>query len=325
MVQSRISRRSALAAGAAFVAANRVPALAQDDGTNVPDPYNEDGGALPASPPSPTPEPNTPTPAAELPVGEGVLPAFRVISYYGFPGNPNMGILGEYDKETLLSRLQSQAQEYADADPSRPMKLAFEVIESVAQADAGADGLYLARTDPAIIQEYIDFTAQNDLLLILDCQFGYDTLENELNALREYLRYPHVHPALDPEFMMKPGEQPGVDLGAITGEQVTVAQQTIAAWAGEDGLAPKILIVHQFNYYMIENKEVIKPVDGVQLVIDADGWGSPEDKAASYDVVITQSPIEFNGIKLFYPQDSPLMSAAETLAFQPTPDLIIYQ
>src|SRR3954454_9271081 len=99
MVQSRITRRSAIAAGAAFVAANRLSALAQDDGTNVRDPYKEDGGSLPASPPSPTPAPNTPTPAPVLPVGEGVLPTYRVLSYYGFPGNPNMGILGEYDKE----------------------------------------------------------------------------------------------------------------------------------------------------------------------------------------------------------------------------------
>src|SRR3954452_15062274 len=34
MVQNRISRRSAVAAGAAFVAANRIDALARDDGTN---------------------------------------------------------------------------------------------------------------------------------------------------------------------------------------------------------------------------------------------------------------------------------------------------
>jgi len=325
MVFGRMTRRSALAAGAALVAGRGFAAFAQDDGTNVPDPYKQDGGSLPASPPSPTPVLDTPTPAAMLPIGKGLLPEYRVLSYYGFPGNPNMGVLGEYDKDTLFAKLQEQAQEYADADANRPLKLAFEVIESVAQADAGADGLYLVRTDPAVIQEYIDFTAQNDMLLILDCQFGLDTLENELNAMRDYLRYPHVHPALDPEFMMKPGEQPGVHLGSITGEQVTTAQQTIAQWAGEDGLAPKILVVHQFNYYMIENKDVIKPVDGVQLVIDADGWGPPSDKAASYEIVITDAPIEFNGIKNFYKQDDPLLSAAETLAFDPSPDLIVYQ
>jgi len=319
-----LSRRHAIAAGAAALLSTKRALAAQDDGTSVPDPYDVDGGSLPPSPPSPTPEP-TPTPKPDKP-GEGaIFPANRVLSYYGFPGNPNMGILGEYNKDELLSRLQDQAAEYEAADNSRPWKLAFEVIASVAQADPGADGLYLMPTDPAIIQEYIDFTAANDLLLILDVQFGLDTIENELGRLRDYLRNPHVHPALDPEFMLGPGQQPGVDLGSITADKVTYAQQTVAQWAADDGVPEKFLLVHQFNYYMIENKEDIGIVDGVQLVINADGWGPPSDKHASYDVVITQDPIQYNGIKNFYGQDDPLLSAAETMAFDPQPDLVIYQ
>jgi hypothetical protein len=319
-----LSRRHAIAATAAALFSARHASAAEDDGTNVPEPHDVDGGALPPSPPSPTPEP-TPTPEPAVP-GEGaIFPANRVLSYYGFPGNPNMGILGEYNMDELLTRLQEQAAEYEAADNSRPWKLAFEVIASVAQADAGADGLYIMPTDPAIIQEYIDFTAANDLLLILDLQFGHDTIENELGRLRDYLRYPHVYPALDPEFMMKPGEQPGVHLGAIDAEKVTYAQNTVAEWSIEDSVPEKFLLVHQFNYYMIENKEDIGIVDGVQLVINADGWGPPADKLASYEVVITQDPIQFNGIKSFYRQDDPLMSAAETMAFDPPPDLVMYQ
>jgi len=314
----RFSRRTALATGALALASQAMPVRAQDDGTNVPDPHEQEGGSLPPSQPTPTPEP-----ASNL--AGAIFPDHRVLSYYGFPGNPLMGILGEYDKETLLGLLQDQAAEYEAVDNSRPWKLAFEVIASVAQADAGADGLYIMPTDPAVIQEYIDFTAANDMLLILDVQFGHDTVSNELKRLRDYLRYPHVHPALDPEFMMKPGEQPGVDLGSIPADKIQYAQKRVAEWARQDGIPPKFLIVHQFNYYMIENKEELKPVDGVQLVIDADGWGPPEDKLASYEVVITQSPIEFHGIKHFYRQDDPLMSAAETLAFDPPPDLVIYQ
>jgi hypothetical protein len=314
----RISRRTALATGALALAAQARPVAAQNDGTDVPDPHEEDGGSLPPSQPTPTPEPVTERAGA-------IFPDYRVLSYYGFPGNPLMGILGEYDMETLFGRLRDQAAEYEAVDDSRPWKLAFEIIASVAQADAGADGLYIMPTDPEIIQEYIDFTAANDMLLILDVQFGHDTITNELARLRDYLRYPHVHPALDPEFMMKPGQQPGVDLGAIGADKVEYAQKRVAEWAREDGLPPKFLIVHQFNYYMIENKEEIKPVDGVQLVIDADGWGPPEDKWASYEVVITEAPIEYHGIKHFYRQDDPLMSPAETLAFAPPPDLVIYQ
>ncbi|MGH2547776.1 MAG: hypothetical protein ACRDHN_00175, partial [Thermomicrobiales bacterium] len=269
-----LSRRHAIAVTAAALFSARHVSAAEDDGTSVPEPYEVDGGALPPSPPSPTPEP-TPTPEPAVP-GEGaIFPANRVLSYYGFPGNPNMGILGEYSKEDLLTRLQEQGAEYETADNSRPWKLAFEVIASVAQADAGADGLYIMPTDPDVIQEYIDFTAANDLLLILDIQFGLDTIENELGRLRDYLRYSHVYPAIDPEFMLNTGEQPGVDLGSIKAEEVTYAQQKVAEWAAEDGVPEKFLLVHQFNYYMIVDKENIGIVDGVQLVINADGWGPP--------------------------------------------------
>lgn len=317
VLQKPLSRRAALAAGAlSLTAGSKV--LAQSDGTEVTEEHEVAGSDLPASEPTAVPERTGPLPGA-------IFPDHRVLAYYGFPGNPLMGILGEYDKETLLERLRAQGAEYEAVDNSRPWKLAFEVIASVAQADAGADGLYIMPTDPAVIQEYIEFTAANDLLLILDVQFGHDTVTNELGRLREYLRHPHVHPALDPEFMMAPGEQPGVHLGAINAKKVRYAQRKLVEWAREDGVPPKFLIVHQFNYYMIEDKENIFPIEGVQLVIDADGWGPPEDKWMSYEVVITNSEIEFNGIKHFYRQDNPLMSPAETLAFTPSPDLVIYQ
>jgi hypothetical protein len=265
------------------------------------------------------------TPEEERSPQEAILPGHRVLSYYGFPGNPLMGILGEYEMEELYQRLLDQAAEYEAADPSRPIKPAFEVIAAVAQRDPMDNGKYIEYTDDPIIQQYVDFTAARDMLLILDVQFGLSSTEEQINAVRKWLVYPHVHLALDPEFMVKPGEQPGVHLGSIDGPDVTYAQETLAELAREEGIPPKILIVHQFNTYMITNKEVIQPVDGVQLVIDADGWGPPGAKQESYAVVITEQPIEFHGVKLFYRQDEPLMSAADVLALNPVPDLVIYQ
>jgi hypothetical protein len=321
-----LDRRALVAGGLAALAAASAPGVrAQGDGTGIPDP-REDRGDGPTDGTS-IPDAHEVAGEALGPSGGGasIFPAHRVLSYYGFPGNPYMGILGEYEPEELLARLRDQAAAYAAVDDSRPWRLAFETMASVAQAEAGDDGLYLERTDPAVIQRYIDFTAANDLLLILDCQFGRDTLANELAAVREYLRQPHVHLALDPEFMVAAGEQPGVHLGSITGALVTEAQTTVAGWARADGVPPKLLVVHQFNVYMISDKDVIAPVDGVQLVIDADGWGSPDEKRLSYDVVIAQQPIEWHGIKGFYRQDVPLMTEREVLALDPAPSLVIYQ
>jgi hypothetical protein len=86
-----------------------------------------------------------------------------------------------------------------------------------------------------------------------------------------------------------------------------------------------MLLVHQFNWYTIPDKEDVGIVPGVQLVMECDGFGTPEEKLETYGVIITQSQIEYNGFKLFYEQDNPLMAPAEVLALDPVPDIVIYQ
>ena len=254
-----------------------------------------------------------------------ILPANRILSYYGFPTNELMGILGEYSKEDLLPLLQDQAAAYEAADPTRPVMLAYEVIASVAQRDAGADGNYLEYTDSAWIQEYVDFTAANGLLLILDMQYGRNSTEQEIDAVEEYLLYPHVHLALDPEFHVADGEVPGEDLGQIDGADVNYALQRLAQLSADNGLPPKILIVHQFNLYSIANKDQIQEIDGVQFVLEVDGWGDPTMKADTYNVVGGEIPFNFYGFKLWYQQDVPLMTPEEVVALVPSPDIVIYQ
>jgi hypothetical protein len=224
-----------------------------------------------------------------------------------------------------LPLLQEQAAAYEAADPSRPVKLAYEVIASVAQRDAGADGNYLEYTDPAWIQEYIDYTAANDLLLILDMQYGRNSTEQEIDAVEEYLVYPHVHLALDPEFHVAEGEVPGEDLGQIDAADVDYALQRLAQLSADNGIPPKILIVHQFNVYSIANKDQIQEIDGVQFVLEVDGWGDPEMKQGTYDVIAGEVPFSFYGFKLWYQQDVPLMTPEEVLALVPPPDIVIYQ
>jgi hypothetical protein len=266
----------------------------------------------------------TPVPLEERMKG-AILPDNRILSYYGFPGNELMGILGEHDPENLLGLLQEQAAAYEAIDSSKPIKLAFEIIASVAQRDAMADNSYLSYTARDYVEEYVKFTRDNDLLLLLDMQFGRRTVEDEINAVIEWLEEPHVHLALDPEFSVDEGEVPGEVLGTIDAEDVRYAQERLADFCLERGLPPKILVVHQFNLYSISNREQIKPVEGVQFVLEVDGWGPPDMKQETYQVVVGQEPIEYQGFKLWYQQDDPLMSEAEVLALAPSPDVIIYQ
>lgn len=255
----------------------------------------------------------------------GVLPDNRILLYYGFPTNENMGILGEYEPEQVLELLQEEAANYEAADPNRPVKLGFEMIASVAQGSPGPDNMYVADASRAMLDTYTQFTADNDMLLFLDVQMGFKEPIDDYSGLEEWIAQPHVHLGIDPEFHMREGELPGQDIGQVTAAEVTEAQNWLVGIAEQYQVPRKVLIVHQFHHSMIEDKDQIQIVNGVDLVIDMDGWGAPHLKEETYTLVITQEPIEYNGIKLFYQLDDPLMTAEEVLAFDPAPDLIIYQ
>lgn len=280
-------------------------------------------GPMPASAPLPAP---SPTPQLRSFVEQGaLLPSHRILTFYGHPHDPNMGIVGEYEKEELLPLLLAEAANYEAADPTRPVIPAFEVIATVAQRDPGEDGDYLLETDMDTIVEYANFAEANGALLFLDLQIGRSTVEAEVAKVRDILRRPYVHLAIDPEFAIRPGETPGIHIGEVTAEQILIAQQALAQIVREEGIPPKILIVHQFREDMIIGKSRIATVPGVQVVIDADGYGSPKLKTDSYAFLIREEPVGFPGFKLFYRQDEPLMSARDVLALDPPPVLIIYQ
>lgn len=289
----------------------------------------------PALAPAATPSPSSPSGGVAIAdsaeadttnrAGAGLLPTHRILTYYGHPHDPNMGIVGEYPKAELLERLRAEAANYEAIDPSRPVLPAFELIATVAQRDPGADGTYILDTDLETLTEYVDFAAANDALVVLDLQIGRGTVAAEIAKVRSLLERPHVHLALDPEFAVAAGETPGLSIGELTAEEITDAQETLAELTAARGLPPKVLIVHQFVENMIVGKERLAPVPGVQLVIEADGFGTPALKTEVYDILVRDEPVEFAGVKLFYRQDEPLMTPAEILALTPSPDVIIYQ
>jgi hypothetical protein len=273
----------------------------------------------------------TEQPGAIVPDENGyLLPHYRIVAYYGQPHDPNMGILGQYPIEELYAKLMEQVAAWEAADPSRPVIPAFEIIATVAQQQPMSDGTYLLDTDWDTIQKYIDFAADHDMLIFLDVQVGRRGVQAEVERLLPLLEHPHVNLAIDPEFAMDEGEQPGVNIGQVDASEITWVQNTLADFSVEHGIPPKILVIHQFHYTMITNKDQLAPVPGVQLVIHADGHGPPEMKQTTYDVMVTQHVIEFAGFKIFYPQpdwapDTPLMQPEDVLQLAPVPDIVTYQ
>lgn len=262
---------------------------------------------------------------AQVPASAPLLPEYRIVTFYGHPHDPNMGIVGELSIEDLAGEVRKEAENYAKADPSRPVIPGFELIATVAQRTPGADGTYILDTDHDTLQTYIDYAREQGFIVLLDLQIGRGTVAAEIEKVRDLLAEPNVHLAIDPEFAVAEGETPGEYIGSITSDDIFYAQQVLADISAQHGIPPKMLVVHQFREDMIQGKEQLAPMPGVQLVIDADGYGAPELKTAVYNFLVRDEPIEYAGVKIFYRQDEPLMSAEEILGLVPSPDVIIYQ
>lgn len=281
-----------------------------------------------AAPASPTPSLPQAVPElrALVPDVGPLLPTRRIVAYYGNPLASVMGVLGEQPLAETAQRLRRQAQAYADADPSRPVQPALEMITPVAQAKAGLDGLFRLRMAPDVIDEVAQVAEHEHLLLILDVQIGQSTVADELQPLLPYLRQPYVHLALDPEFAMSNRRgQPGEIIGTLDAADVNTAIRVLADAVAAERLPPKVLIVHRFLEGMLTNYQAIQPTPSVQVVVDMDGFGAPHVKADKYQTYVHDQAIQYGGVKLFYKHDAPLWSPTEVLRLEPAPDVVIYQ
>ena len=256
----------------------------------------------------------------------GPLARGRMVSYYGHPLSGAMGALGQLEPEAMVRELKEQTEAYTKADPDRPAIPTIELIASVAQPEPGPYGLYLTKTDPYLIEKYAKLAEENNCLLLLDIQIGYSTIAYEMKTLMPYLERPYVHLAIDTEYDMIPPAIPGQEIGSSPGEDIQQAAQTLSDLVEEKNLPPKVLVIHQFEDGMIQDKEMLRPVPNVEMVVHADGFGTPQQKFEKYDLLVRDEPIQYGGFKLFYDQDTPLLSPKQVLdRLEPKPAVISYQ
>jgi hypothetical protein len=285
---------------------------------------------VPDAPPSPLPVPEggepAPTPdcAANPVLPPSAIAGKRLVAYYGVPTGPGLGILGAYDVQTMLGLLRAQASAYQQLDPCVQVIPVFHTVVTIADAYPGEDGDYNHRLTPETLRWWLDTAAAEGVWVVLDIQPGHSPPGTELSIFEPYLLEPNVHLAVDPEFMMGEGEIPGTDLGRIDGETVNEAQAWLNGVAERAG-QHKILIIHQFENRMMENKDVIQDYPLVDLVWDADGFGGPGAKIGDYNQYRTEPGFEYGGIKLFYDYDTPVMTPDQVMALAPPPAYIVYQ
>jgi hypothetical protein len=258
-----------------------------------------------------------------------ILPDRRIIAYYGNPLSRRMGVLGEYEPEDMLRRLDAEIAAWNRADPATPALPALHLVAVVAQRDPGTTGKYRTRMRDVLVEQVAEWAATRDALVFLDVQVGTGTVQEELPRLMEFMARPNFHLGIDPEFSMKDGSVPGTRIGTLDAADINYAIDLLAQVVDEHGLPPKVLVIHRFTRRMVTNAERIRLDPRVQVVMHMDGWGAPWLKRDTYRDYIVREPVQFTGFKIFYHNDTkkgdPLMLPEDMLRLRPVPVYIQYQ
>lgn len=249
-----------------------------------------------------------------------------IVAYYGHPNSKGMGILGRMSKENLLARLTAQAEEYRAVSGGRNIIKALYIIYGTVQPEGRIGYIGNER-----LKEYIDFAAQNDMLVFLDHQIGkFDPVES-LKLMLPFLKeYSNVHLALDPEWRTT---IPMQEIGTVTGEEINRAQEVMQKYIIDNNIpGERLLVMHQFNAKMISNRRAVKAdFERVRLVLCMDGHGSPAKKRGSYEYNALATNIPVKAFKLFYNEkgntgvDEPILTPKQVYELNPRPMLIMYQ
>ena len=253
-----------------------------------------------------------------------VLETNLLVTWYGNPWSGRMGILGRLDASALAEGLKKQAAGYA-AVTNKQIMPAYELVAIIAQPQPGRDGRYRRRESRQVIDRMLQAARAAGFKLILDVQTGRSTVLDELSYLAPYLQQPDVYLALDPEFSMGSDGVPGRRIGTMRADEVNDAIAVLECVQDRYQLPPKVLIVHQFTTGMLPDKEKIWSSAALDIVLSADGFGSPALKRHTYSMVLRQHSLAFSGFKLFYIQDTDLLPPSQVLALTPPPAVVIYQ
>jgi hypothetical protein len=259
----------------------------------------------------------------ELPRGgRSVLPEHRVVAYYGAPQSRELGALGIGTPRGAARRLSREARAYRRND--RAELPALELIAVIANADAGEDGMYRARQSDSVIRRYLRAARRAKALLLLDIQPGRSDFFTETTRLEKWLKEPDVGLALDPEWRVTDGQVPGQVIGRVESREVNATSAWLSQLVAKHDLPEKLFVIHQFTDDMVEHRELKQP-EGLDMVLNVDGFGDQPNKKSKYRSFTREAKDFHHGFKLFYEEDTNLMTARQVLRMKPRPELVVYE
>ncbi|MGY2875537.1 hypothetical protein ACVW00_002727 [Marmoricola sp. URHA0025 HA25] len=276
------------------------------------------------APAAATPPAAAPAAIPELPGGGRRIFADGrfLVAYYGTAGTGSLGVLGEDTPEKIMPRLLRAAAPFGR--DGRTVQPVFELIVTVAHASPTKTGTYSSNIPRAAVQRYIDAAHAHGALLVLDLQPGRADFLDVAKSWRWALRDPWVGLALDPEWRMGPHGVPGRRVGSVSAAEVNRVSAWLEDLTAAEGLPEKVFMLHQFRIDMIRHIERVRDRDDLALVQHVDGFGTPQQKLATFHAVIR--PRQFAlGFKLFYDEDVHRMRPAQVLAIRPRVSFVSFQ
>lgn len=254
--------------------------------------------------------------------GTTLFPGKRIVAFYGAPNGGSLGVLGDAPPQTMWPKLIKQANQYQQ--PGVQILPAYELITYVAQGSPQPDGTYSKRLSNSEIQQYLDVVKAHNGMLILDIQPGRGNFLNDAKTLTAFLDQPDVGLALDPEWQVDSTHIPGQVIGNTTAAEINQVSAWLQQLTTINHLPQKLLLIHQFNSEMVQDKQAVQGEPNLAIVFNMDGFGTWKAKLNSYKMLAADNKFQL-GFKLFYRQDVPLENPPSVLALSPVPVVIEYE
>ena len=249
----------------------------------------------------------------------------RYVAFYGHPETIGLGALGHQGPEETLARMEPLLAEYA-ADGYQVIPT-FEMIASVASANATDDGDYSFEWPISTYDAWVQVAQENGVYIVLDLQPGREDFLTQAKQYEELLKLPFVGLALDPEWRIGPNQVHLVQTGQVTAAEVNTVVDWLADLVRDNGLPQKMLLIQQFQTRMILDRETLKQRPELQMIIQMDGQGPIPTKDDTYRV-LTQGTEDAHwrwGWKNFFEMDPETATPAYTIAKEPVPIFVSYQ
>lgn len=258
-------------------------------------------------------------------VGHALFPGTRLVALYGNPLTEALGALGEQGSEDGIDRLEGILPGYeADGLTAIPT---LEIIATVAAADPGPDGDYSNEMDVADLRPWVEVARREGAYVLLDLQPGRSSFLDQAKRYEELLAEPHVGLALDPEWRLGPHQLHLRQIGRVEAAEVNEVAGWLAELTREHALPQKVLLLHQFRVFMLQDRESIEVPPELAVVIQMDGHGDMEVKMETWQILTTAPDAGrfWWGWKNFYEEDLPIASPEHVVGLTPTVVYVSYQ